>query len=70
LHASDHEVTPLHWEDTSQMDWSLLDKGIRRIEGLPLWIDGSRALTVHEILGKCRKINKQHGLDLIVSVGE
>ena len=47
-------------------DWTSLTNAAGQISELPIWIDDTPGLTLMELRGKCRRIQAEHGLSLIV----
>lgn len=47
-------------------DWQRLAKVMNHLSDAPLFIDDSPGMSVTEIAAKCRRLRKQHGLDMVV----
>jgi replicative DNA helicase len=47
-------------------DWQRLADAADRLSDASLWIDDTPALSILELRGKCRRLQMEHGLDLVV----
>ena len=47
-------------------EWEAISAAVNKVQGAPIVIDDSPNMTMPEIRSKARRIQKQHGLDLIV----
>lgn len=47
-------------------DWSRLSESTDRLGALPILIDDTPALTLHQVRAKARQVRRQHGLALLV----
>jgi replicative DNA helicase len=47
-------------------DWSRLSETADRLSGLPIFIDDTPALTLHQVRAKARQVRRRHGLALLV----
>lgn len=50
----------------SASDWVRIGENMQRLEGAPIYIDDSSAVTVSDIRAKCRRLKQQHNLGLVV----
>ncbi|MBQ6655112.1 MAG: replicative DNA helicase [Erysipelotrichaceae bacterium] len=50
----------------SNDDWAKIDEAKSIMEKSPLYIDDSTGIKVNDIMAKCRKLQSEHGLDLII----
>ena len=50
----------------SNDDWAKIDEAKSIMEKAPLYIDDSTGIKVNDIMAKCRKLQSEHGLDLII----
>lgn len=50
----------------TEQDWERLTKGHNDLTGKPLYIDDTSGITPWEIRARCRRLQKEHGLGLIV----
>src|SRR5690606_18350770 len=60
---------PLHTMRSGMMtdeDWARLARRMGEVAGAPLFIDDSPNLTMMEIRAKCRRLNQQHDLKLVI----
>jgi replicative DNA helicase len=47
-------------------DWQRLAEAADRLADATLWLDDAPALSILELRGKCRRLQMEHGLDLVV----
>ncbi len=47
-------------------EWSKLDYRIKRLEEAKIFIDDTPAISVFELRAKCRRLKRQHDIDLII----
>ncbi|MGE5236651.1 MAG: replicative DNA helicase [Acidobacteriota bacterium] len=47
-------------------DWKRLAEAADRLSDTELWIDDTAGLSVLELRGKCRRLQMEHGLDLVI----
>jgi replicative DNA helicase len=52
--------------DDEEDDWTRLGKAIARLGELPVYIDDSSEITALEMRAKCRRLQAEHGLGLII----
>ncbi len=50
----------------SDDDWTTLAKVVGHISGMPLYIDDSPGLTITEMRAKCKKLQLEHGIGLVI----
>jgi replicative DNA helicase len=50
----------------SNDDWAKIDEAKGILEKMPLYLDDSTGIKVNDIMAKCRKLQSEHGLDLII----
>ncbi|MCB0393134.1 MAG: replicative DNA helicase [Bdellovibrionales bacterium] len=60
------DMSQLKIGKVSDSAWSDLISTASRLTEAPLYIDDTSSISPFEILAKCRRLKKQHGLDLIV----
>jgi replicative DNA helicase len=53
-------------ERTGASDWQRLAEAADRLADARLWIDDTAGLSVLELRGKCRRLQMEHGLDLVI----
>ena len=46
--------------------WQQASEGLANLTGLPIWLNDDRTLTTSQIRAQCRRLHKQHGLDLVI----
>jgi replicative DNA helicase len=47
-------------------DWQRLAEAADRLADAPIWIDDTAGLSVLELRGKCRRLQMEHGVDLVI----
>ncbi len=50
----------------SDAEWERLDYRIKRLEDAKIFIDDTPAISVFELRAKCRRLKRQHDIDLVV----
>ena len=59
-------VQQLRRADISQQEYSLLIEAIGRLSRLPIYIDDTSAITPLDMIIKCRRLQHEHGLDMVL----
>jgi replicative DNA helicase len=50
----------------SDEEWQKLDYRARRLEEAPIFIDDTPAISIFELRAKCRRLKRQHDIDIVV----
>jgi len=60
------EISKLRNAFLNNTEWTRLNEAASNMQELPIWIDDSPIIKMSEITAKCRKLQHNHGLGLVV----